>query len=114
MELNLVYAIDKNYNKQCVISIKSFLEHTKSKINIHILHKDAKTFSEYRDYLCNDKKLASIRVYQFNNTGLEFPRISGTHISEATYYRLYLDLYLPNNINNLLYIDADVLCINFA
>jgi len=114
MELNLIYAIDKNYNKQCVISIKSFLEHTKSKINIHILHKDANSFSEYRDYICNEKNLASISVYEFNNTGLEFPRISGTHISEATYYRLYLDLYLPNNINNLLYIDADVLCINFA
>ena len=31
------------------------------------------------------------------------------HISEATYYRLYLSEYLPKNIENLIYVDADVI-----
>ena len=34
------------------------------------------------------------------------------HISEATYYRLFIEQHLPNDIDEILYIDPDVVCLN--
>jgi lipopolysaccharide biosynthesis glycosyltransferase len=112
MSLNLIYAIDENYNTQAVVSIKSFLENSNSTINVYILHKDADSFSPYKQILDNESDRLTVDILQFNNDGLKFPRVSGTHISEATYYRLYLDKYLPRNLENVIYVDADVLCTN--
>ena len=110
--INLVYAIDENYNIQTCISIKSFLNNCKNPINIHIIHKNKTSFDSFAKKLSSDSKLSSINIYQFDNKNIEFPRIEDTHISEATYYRLYLDKYLPDNIDNIIYVDGDVLCTN--
>jgi lipopolysaccharide biosynthesis glycosyltransferase len=110
--LNLIYAIDENYNTQAAISIKSFLENSDSAINVYILHKNADSFLPYKQKLTKETKRLTVSVFQFNNEGLKFPRVSGTHISEATYYRLYLDKYLPKNLENIIYVDADVLSTN--
>ena len=40
--------------------------------------------------ILNHKKLTSIKVSKFNSSNLEFPNITGMHVSEATYYRMYL------------------------
>jgi lipopolysaccharide biosynthesis glycosyltransferase len=110
--INLVYAIDENYNIQTCISIKSFLNNCKNPINIYIIHKNKISFDSFANKLSSDGKLNSINIYQFDNRNIEFPRIEDTHISEATYYRLYLDKYLPKNIDNIIYVDGDVLCTN--
>jgi lipopolysaccharide biosynthesis glycosyltransferase len=110
--INLVYAIDENYNIQTSISIKSFLNKCKNPINVYIIHKNKITFDSFASKLSTDHKLNSISIYQFNNRNIEFPRIEDTHISEATYYRLYLDEYLPKNMENFIYVDGDVLCTN--
>ena len=34
------------------------------------------------------------------------------HVSEATYYRLFCSDYLPDDIETILYIDADIICIS--
>ena len=31
-------------------------------------------------------------------------------MSEATYYRFYIDDYLPTDLEEVLYIDADIIC----
>lgn len=110
--INLVYAIDENYNIQTSISIKSFLNKCKNPINVYIIHKNKITFDSFASKLSTDHKLNSISIYQFDNRNIEFPRIEDTHISEATYYRLYLDEYLPKNMENFIYVDGDVLCTN--
>ena len=33
-------------------------------------------------------------------------------MTEATYYRLFLGDYLPEDIKNIMYIDPDIICIN--
>lgn len=109
--LNLVYAIDDNYNIQTAISIKSFAENTNTKINIYILHKNKKSFNRYYDLLIQEQNIQQIYVFEFDNEGLNFPRIEGTHISEATYYRLYLNKYLPKDLKEIIYIDGDVMLI---
>ena len=31
---------------------------------------------------------------------------------QATYYRLFIEDYLPSEIDNFLYLDADIICCN--
>ena len=40
-----------------------------------------------------------------------FPNLKDVHVSEATYYRLYMDDYLPDNLSSIVYLDADVVCV---
>ena len=39
-----------------------------------------------------------------------FPNVHGSHVSDATYYRLFIDDYLPSEIEYILYVDADIVC----
>lgn len=38
-----------------------------------------------------------------------FPALENTHISKATYYRLWLTEILPNSIDKVLYLDGDII-----
>ena len=42
----------------------------------------------------------------------KFYNVEGTHISKATFYRLYLSELFTENIENMVYLDADVVCLN--
>ena len=58
------------------------------------------------------KNLNQLNIHQFEAKELnEFPRIKNTHVSEATYYRLVFDKYLPHTLDFITYIDADIICV---
>ena len=59
----------------------------------------------------NHRNLNSINIYCFRETGYYFPNIQNTHVSEATYYRLFLEKYLPKELDTLVYLDADIVCL---
>ena len=93
---------------QCI----RFLEKVSEKISIYIIHKD----KHYKDQVNNNIKghpnLKELNVYTFEEPITNFPNVENNHISEATYYRLYISNYLPKSLNNIVYLDADVVCLN--
>ena len=109
--LNFLYCFDSNYNSQAYSSIISLLDKVDKKINIHIIHNNIKNIDKFPENIKIHKNLNSIDVYKFKNPGISFPNIEETHISEATYYRLFIDKYLPKNIQNIIYVDADMICL---
>jgi len=38
--------------------------------------------------------------------------IKNSHVSIATYFRLFIDKHLPSNVTEILYLDADVICVD--
>lgn len=110
--MNFIYCIDDNYNIQCNVSLYSILQNTKNKINVFVLHKSQIDTSFFNKKVLNHNNLNNITVYKFNSDIKDFPNLVNSHVSEATYYRLFIDNYLPNNIEELIYVDADVVCIN--
>ena len=46
------------------------------------------------------------------NKNYDFPNLNGSHVSFATYFRLFIENYLPNDLDYVTYIDADVICLN--
>lgn len=108
--LNLLYCIDENYNKQAYISIASILESTSHDINVYLIHKSPKSFEEFRKKLIDLENLNSISIFEFDKNKSGFPNVQGSHVSDATYYRLFIEDYLPSEIDFILYVDADIVC----
>tara|TARA_B100000686_G_scaffold120320_1_gene127346 strand:+ start:4217 stop:5179 length:963 start_codon:yes stop_codon:yes gene_type:complete len=110
--VNILYCFDENYNKQAATSISSLSNKIDEKINIYIIHKNPISFKEIKSKLENLNFINSINIYKFNDNNYEFPNLSGSHVSSATYFRLFIENYLPSGIKFITYIDADVVCIN--
>lgn len=111
MNLNFVYCFDENFNIQALTSINSLLNKLTVKANIFIIHKNIETFTEELKLIKSHSNLEHVFIYQFDSSKTVLPPIK-SHVSEATFYRLFLSHYLPSNIKNLVYMDADIVCIN--
>ena len=111
MDLNFVYCFDDNFNYQALTSIKSLLDKITKKANIFIIHKNIKSFNQISNLISDHDNLSSLHGYQFDSSRVNFPPIK-SHVSEATFYRLFISQYLPKNTKFLVYLDADIICIN--
>ncbi len=109
---NFVYAADTNYNKQLFYSINSLLNNTDTNLSLHIIHKEPETFKQYITKLQNSFNNFSINLHKFDFKDIQFPNIKNRHVSEATYYRLFIEYIIPKDIENYIYLDADIIVIN--
>ena len=111
--LDIIYCLDENYNLQMITSANSFLNNYTDPVRIHILHNNPDSLSATSYLLANFKNLISIEKYKFTKSkDFIFPAIENYHVTEATYYRLFLQNYLPKDITNLLYMDPDAITMN--
>jgi len=103
---DILYCFDTNYNSQALVSITSLIENMDEDVNVHLINDNPEKFS--KKYL---SKLSATNInfflYKFQDTNYNFPRIHGTHISAATYYRMFIANYLSPEIKSILYLDAD-------
>ena len=106
--LNFVYCLDKNYNHQVLTSINSLIEKCSKDINIYIIHEEPDSLNLHT---LKQKNGGEIKKYKIE-TNDDFPNLKGAHVSKATYFRLYLSKYLPQNLKHIIYLDADIICLN--
>jgi|DEB0MinimDraft_10_1074344.scaffolds.fasta_scaffold63374_1 lipopolysaccharide biosynthesis glycosyltransferase len=106
--LNFVYCFDKNYNFQALTSINSLLENCEEEISIYIIHNQPKTLN--LDLIIHKEK-ANIHLLMIDTNKFEFPNLQNAHVSEATYFRLYISKLLPTDLDFIIYIDSDIICI---
>ena len=85
-----IYCFDENYNIPAVVSILSLLEKVNEKINIVIVHNAKETFYEYEKLFKGHQNLNNFDIKTIDTSELSFPNTDNKHISEATYYRMYL------------------------
>jgi lipopolysaccharide biosynthesis glycosyltransferase len=109
-KLNFLYCFDENYNYQAFTSIISLLENVNQKINIFVIHSDEKFYKKIPKEIINHKYLDHFETFIFNDYGYNFPNTREAHVSEATYFRLFISNYLPNSIDSLIFLDADTVC----
>ena len=111
--LNLLYCLDQNYNLQTITSIMSFLKNTDESINIYIIHENPESFEEYLQKIKKEEKINKIIIKKFNSKGdVDYPNLFDRHVSIATYFRLHLEEYIEEDIDHLIYVDSDVICIS--
>ena len=109
--MNFLYCFDENYNIPASVSIFSLLENVKEEINVYIIHKNKKTF-EPLDAITSHRNLNKLEIYEFSNKNYEFPNIEGAHVSEATYYRFFIEMHLPKDLKFITYVDADIVFVS--
>ena len=111
-KIDFVYCFDTNFNYQAFSSMISLLDAVSDKINIHILHNDLETLKNIPFKITNHINLSNLSKYEFKDTNLNFPNLETSHVSQATYYRLFISKYVKVESNFIVYIDADMICIS--
>ena len=111
MSINILYCFDENYNLQALTSMNSLLDEVSEKVDIYIIHNNPDTFNSLSKNIESHKNTRSINITKFEKENLNFPNVVNSHVSEATYYRLFIERLLPNTLNNVLYLDADIICV---
>ena len=109
--LNFVYCLDENYNKQSLCSIYSLLENVDEKIRVSLIHKNPESISGLVEKISQHQNLSSLNIKKRIMKNTYYPKLSGAHVSEATYYRLNIEEYfLQEEI--IIYLDSDVIFID--
>lgn len=110
-EIHIAFCLDDNYFEPTYLLICSILKTNKNEfITFHIIfdtlsHNNIVKFSDLR----NDKVnfiFRKINNFDFENC----PIREGDRVSLATYYRLLMPIFIPENIHKILYLDGDMLC----
>ena len=109
---NFLYCFDSNYNVQATVSISALLEKYDSEVNLYILHDNPILFEKYTAKLKKYKNLNKIEIFKFEDTNYDFPNLNNSHVSYATYFRMFISNYLPKDLDFLIYLDADILCLS--
>ncbi len=109
--INFLLIGDKNYNLQLVNSINSLANNfnlSEKDSTIYIIHKNPSSFKRYLKYL----KFNKIEIVKFKNKFKVLNNVKNSHLSEVTYYRLYIDKLINQKKGFLIYFDADLYFIN--
>ena len=93
--MNLLFAVNDGFVDQMLTAVYSILENTQDQLDFYVLQK---------------KKLQKTKEIEKFEDFSDFPVTD--RYPETIYYRLLAHKYLPNDIKRILYLDADVLCIN--
>lgn len=109
--INFLFCFDNNFNLQGLTSINSLLRKVSKKINVYIIHNDVSSIKNQIKIIQKNNMLNEIKLYEFKKETNFFPKIT-THVSEATFYRLFMSDFIPNTIEKLVYLDADIICVN--
>jgi len=108
---NFLYCCDENYNKQFQTSLFSLLENVSESINVYVIYKKGFNRKSITEKINQHKNLNYLSFIEFNSDITVFPNVKNSHVSEATYYRLFLDQHIKDDLDFLIYLDADIVCI---
>jgi len=108
--INFVVCFDENYNDVAYLFLHTLLKSVSEKINIFIVHQNPSSFEHIQKKICLYDNLNNLDIFKFDSDLREIQDTLYGHISEATYYRLFLNRYLPDDLDYILYVDADIIC----
>ncbi len=112
-KINILLCFDSNYNVQGEVTMNSLLENTNNEINFYIIHNDPPSLEYVKSRIEKHKNTSSFNSFKFvKRDEVTFPNFDESHMSEATYYRIFIADFLPEDIKNIVYIDPDIICIN--
>lgn len=111
MITNFLYAFDNHYNIQAFVSIYSLLQNVSEKIRIYIITDSSNKHLTIPEKILNHNNLDLIEIKQISLIE-QLYNLDEAHVSQATFYRLYLTRVFPELKQNIIYLDADIICVN--
>lgn len=112
VDLNLLFSIDHRFINQLKTTLLSIVQNTKGcSINVYVLQKNMLEQSELLGTYCKSLNINYFPIVIGQDVLFESAPISKRY-PETIYYRLVAQKYLPLSLDKILYLDADILCIN--
>lgn len=106
-----LYCFDQNYVKQAFTSIISILENVDQNIKFDIITNLSTDEIRVPKKIKNHNYLESISFHKINISNIDLYNLSEAHVTEATFYRLFLQDYIFDK-NFITYLDCDVICLS--
>ncbi|GKQ42389.1 glycosyl transferase [Companilactobacillus sp. RD055328] len=112
MKINLLFSIDDNFIQQLKTTIYSIQQNSQDHdYTIYVLQKEPlEKQAELQDFL-NQLNITYVPIILGDEQLFADAPISKRY-PETIYYRLLAHKYLPQELTKILYLDADILCIN--
>ena len=109
--IHIACNIDTSYVKYCIVMLTSLFENNQN-VSFHIHVIAGELSAEARSLLCDwvEKHYSqTLTIYEAGEDLLKGCMIYGdSHISLATYYRIFLETILPQNLQKVIYLDCDL------
>lgn len=106
--MNIACVLDRNYLQHCAIMLKTLRKaNPEEKLNVYILHDGIYTKDSYRFIDFAISFVDTLSFIQIDNERIKHFPVS-RHISLTSYFRLFLPLVLPAQMNRVLFLDADM------
>lgn len=107
----LLFSIDHSFAEQLQTTLYSIFMNSSQSFDIYILHTDlSEEIQRFLESFCgrygSDISFISIPESYFSDAP------SSSRYPKAIYYRLLAHEFLPKDLTKILYLDADILCIN--
>lgn len=110
-KINICYASDSNYAKYLALSIATVLNSKNSDDDIRFYILDGGISAEAKQKILNLRKIAGCEIKFVTVDSEKFsncPMNNSKHLTIASYYRLLMSDFLPDEVDKVLYLDCDV------
>lgn len=106
--INLLMAINHKYVPQMKVLLYSIADSNEAKVDVYLMHRElsSKDLSEIK-YIVQEKLSGSLHEIHIKDEFLANARINH-HFSVEMYYRIFASEFLPQNIDRILWLDADI------
>lgn len=112
--MSIVLATDDNFVQHCCVVIASVLANNKN-VSFYIFTEGLKSDNENKLKDLAEKMGGELKICLIDsNVVSQFPMppYMSSHISIATYYRLFVERVLPKSIDRVIYMDCDIVVRN--
>lgn len=114
--LNLVLCSDNNFVIPTLLAIDSIFRHNAESFFVVFIvttRFSQKNIETIENFSKQRNKQAKIEIITANEDILkDCPIKKGDHVSLAAYLRIFLPSILPKDINKILYLDGDIICVS--
>ncbi|WP_159548095.1 glycosyltransferase family 8 protein [Streptococcus halichoeri] len=110
--INLLFSIDDGYVDQFMVTLYSVVKQTpEATFDVYVLQRDLlQKDADIRDFCQQLERVVYHPVVIGDNQFSEAP--TSDRYPETIYYRLLAHEFLPKKLERILYLDADILCLN--
>jgi lipopolysaccharide biosynthesis glycosyltransferase len=111
-KIDVLLASDENYSLPLLVTLTSILENNISNnfIYFHIINNNISENKINEIRKLENKYNCKINLYKFDINKLKDYPIYG-HLTNTAYLRLFIHNILPENIDKLIYLDCDIVCL---
>jgi len=112
MRMNLLFAIDDKFTEQMLVTLYSLRENTGETHDYHVYVLQDEPLAEKESVInAMDKLGMTYHEVLIDDSGFANAPVSDRY-PKSIYYRLLAHEYLPEDMEKILYLDADILTIN--